>query len=119
MDDNKKFKKNKKQCGNPVFKNGYKDNDKKPEWVNAEFEITGEFMKPLINEYKKKYPKNSTVSMADRVVSFNLAMWERQSKNGNPYFYLKFEKQIEDESEEIIEPEVNENDGFNDDDIPF
>ena len=56
MDDNKKFR-NTKHCGGAVFKNGYKDNDKKPEWVNAEFEITGEFMKPLIDEYKKKYPK--------------------------------------------------------------
>ena len=37
MDDNKKFR-NTKHCGGAVFKNGYKDNDKKPEWVNAEFE---------------------------------------------------------------------------------
>jgi hypothetical protein len=118
MDDNKKFR-NTKHCGGAVFKNGYKDNDKKPEWVNAEFEITGEFMKPLINEYKKKYANDSTTPEAERTVSFNLAMWERQSKNGNPYFYLKFEKQIEDESEEIIEQEVTNNDGFNDDDIPF
>jgi len=119
MNDNKKSKTNKVQCGNPVFKNGYKENDKQPTWVNADFEITGEFMKPLIDEYKKKYPKDSKVPMPDRTVSFNLAMWERQSQKGNPYFYLKFEKQIEDESEEIIEQEVTNNDGFNDDDIPF
>ncbi len=95
------------KCDGAIYQNSYKDNDKKPDWV-SKFEITGEFLKNLVEQYREN-GKPETIEI-------NVAMWDRVSKKGNTYKYAQFEIP---QQEKKPEPQVEENDGFNDDDIPF
>jgi hypothetical protein len=62
-----------------LYPNRYKDNDKKPD-ITGEITLTKDALKALVTLVKE-----------GKESGLKIALWNRQSKSGNPYQYLKYE----------------------------
>lgn len=62
-----------------IFPNKYKDAPNKPDYT-GELVITKEILKQLITQVKE-----------GKEAGLRLALWDRESKAGNPYKYVSFE----------------------------
>ena len=62
-----------------LFKNKYKDAPNKPDFT-GELVLTKEILKQLVTQVKE-----------GKEIGLRLAVWDRESKAGNPYKYVSFE----------------------------
>ena len=101
----------KQNTGN-VYKNRYKDNDRKPDWT-GKIEVSKEFLKDLVSKVKN----------GDEAV-IEVAQWNRVAKNsGNPYMYTTlaepWQKKEQNFAQEEPQTKTEEIEEFDEDDIPF
>ena len=94
-----------------LYPNKYKDAPNKPD-ITGELTLTKEILKQLVSQVKE-----------GKEAGLRLAIWERESKAGNPYKYVSFEpivpKQKQDngyQKKAAPAPKVEED---MNDDIPF
>ena len=97
-----------------VFPNKYKDAPNKPD-LTGEVILTKEIMRQLVTQIKE-----------GKEAGLRLAIWDRESKAGNPYKYISFEAVVPKPKQEYngggyqkksapapkVDPEFN-------DDVPF
>jgi hypothetical protein len=62
-----------------LYPNKYKDTPNKPD-ITGELTLTKEIMRQLVSQIKE-----------GKEAGLRLAVWERESKAGNPYKYVSFE----------------------------
>ena len=83
----------KQNTGN-VYKNRYKDNDRKPDWT-GKIEVSKEFLKDLVSKVKD----------GDEAV-IEVAQWNRVAKNsGNPYMYTTLAEPWQKKEQNFVQEE--------------
>jgi|TARA_R110000824_G_scaffold142662_1_gene309919 hypothetical protein len=98
------------QSDGAIFTNNYKDNEKQPDWT-GKVVLDKKLLKSLVEKVK-----------SGQEAEMRVALWNRQSKNGNDYKYCRLDipqpqKKSEDTFEEEVKP-VNKPE-ISDEDIPF
>jgi hypothetical protein len=102
------------QSDGAIFTNNYKDNEKQPDWT-GKVVLDKNLLKALVEKVK-----------SGQEAEMRVALWDRQSKNGNDYKYARLDipqpqKKPDDFDAEPrpVEPRPVSKPEISDDDIPF
>jgi len=100
------------QSDGAIFTNNYKDNEKQPDWTGHVI-LDKNLLKALVEKVK-----------SGQEAKMRVALWDRQSKNGNDYKYARLDipqppKKKEDFEADTRPVEPVNKPEISDEDIPF
>ena len=103
---------NKNQSDGAIYTNNYKENDKQPDWTGA-VSMTRDMLKELVDKLR------GGDTNENGGVDLRVALWNRTSKKGNEYKYARLDIPQKKEEPKPVVDVNNDNQEFNDEDIPF
>ena len=103
---------NKNQSDGAIYTNNYKENDKQPDWTGA-VSMTRDMLKELVDKLR------GGDTNENGGVDLRVALWNRTSKNGKEYKYARLDIPQKKEEPKPVVDVNNDNQVFDDDDLPF
>ena len=103
---------NKNQSDGAIYTNDYKNSEKQPDWT-GKVSISRDMLKELVDKLR------GGDTNENGGVDLRVALWNRTSKNGKEYKYARLDIPQKKEEPKPVEDVNNDDQEFNDEDIPF
>jgi hypothetical protein len=103
---------NKNQSDGAIYTNDYKNSEKQPDWT-GKVSISRDMLKELVDKLR------GGDTNENGGVDLRVALWNRTSKNGKEYKYARLDIPQKKEEPKPVVDVNNDNQVFDDDDLPF
>jgi hypothetical protein len=103
---------NKNQSDGAIYTNDYKNSEKQPDWT-GKVSVSRDMLKELVEKLR------GGDTNENGGVDLRVALWNRTSKNGKEYKYARLDIPQKKEEPKPVENVNNDNQVFDDDDLPF
>tara|TARA_R110002096_G_scaffold415366_2_gene617229 strand:- start:330 stop:650 length:321 start_codon:yes stop_codon:yes gene_type:complete len=103
---------NKNQSDGAIYTNDYKNSDKQPDWT-GKVSVSRDMLKELVEKLR------GGDTNENGGVDLRVALWNRTSKNGKEYKYARLDIPQKKEEPKPVVDVNNDNQVFDDDDLPF
>ena len=103
---------NKNQSDGAIYTNDYKNSEKQPDWT-GKVSVSRDMLKELVNKLR------GGDTNENGGVDLRVALWNRTSKNGKEYKYARLDIPQKKEEPKPVVDVNNDNQVFDDDDLPF
>ena len=103
---------NKNQSDGAIYNNEYKNREKQPDWT-GKVSVSRDMLKELVEKLR------GGDTNENGGVDLRVALWNRTSKNGKEYKYARLDIPQKKEEPKPVVDVNNDNQVFDDDDLPF
>tara|TARA_R100000541_G_scaffold50694_2_gene57930 strand:+ start:1804 stop:2124 length:321 start_codon:yes stop_codon:yes gene_type:complete len=103
---------NKNQSDGAIYTNDYKNSEKQPDWT-GKVSVSRDMLKELVDKLR------GGDTNENGGVDLRVALWNRTSKNGKEYKYARLDIPQKKEEPKPVVDVNNDNQVFDDDDLPF
>ena len=103
---------NKNQSDGAIYTNDYKNSEKQPDWT-GKVSVSIDMLKELVEKLR------GGDTNENGGVDLRVALWNRTSKNGKEYKYARLDIPQKKEEPKPVVDVNNDNQVFDDDDLPF
>jgi|TARA_R110000782_G_scaffold61956_1_gene127516 hypothetical protein len=103
---------NKNQSDGAIYTNDYKNSEKQPDWT-GKVSVSRDMLKELVEKLR------GGDTNENGGVDLRVALWNRTSKNGKEYKYARLDIPQKKEEPKPVVDVNNDNQVFDDDDLPF
>jgi hypothetical protein len=103
---------NKNQSDGAIYTNDYKNSEKQPDWT-GKVSVSRDMLKELVEKLR------GGDTNENGGVDLRVALWNRTSKNGKEYKYARLDIPQKKEEPKPVVDVNNDNQVFDDEDLPF
>lgn len=103
---------NKNQSDGAIYTNDYKNSEKQPDWT-GKVSVSRDMLKELVDKLR------GGDTNENGGVDLRVALWNRTSKNGKEYKYARLDIPQKKEEPKPVVDVNNDNQVFDDNDLPF